>query len=441
MNVSRRHFLMGSLGAVASAGLTSWRGAASPNEKVIVGVMGIRGRGAQLAQLFAKRSDVEVAYLADVDSRLFADRAKSLEQFGKKPRCVMDFRRVLDDKDVDAIVMATPDHWHALATIWACQADKDVYVEKPVSHSIWEGRKMVEAARKYQRVVQVGAQNRSAPYVTAAIEHIRSGKLGDVHFVRVFNSKGRGTIGKLPNKPTPDGVDYNMWLGPAKLRPFNENHFHYAWHWFWEYSGGDIINDGVHQIDMARWVAGVNYPKSVSSTGGIHFFNDDQETPDTHVVNWDFDKITMSFEQALWAPYMRKTPMELRDRDVLPNWTYNGTRVELYGTKQHLVLGRHGDGWQVFDAEGKSVTQSYGRQANDEHIANFVDCIRSRKLPNGDVEEVHLSTLLCHYGNISYRLGRKLKIDPKTEGFVDDAEASRLVKRQYRQPWVVPENV
>jgi predicted dehydrogenase len=326
----------------------------------------------------------------------------------------------------------------------ACQAGKDVYVEKPASHSIWEGRKMVEAARKYKRVVQVGAQNRSNDNVVTAREYAHSKEFGDIHMVRVLNSKERTTIGKKPDQPKPpEGVDYDMWLGPAPMRPFNENHFHYAWHWFWAYSGGDIINDGVHQIDMARWVVGQKYPKSVVAAGGVYFFNDDQETPDTHTVNWEFDGLLMVFEQALWAPYLKKTPLELRDIDGIPNWPFNGTRVEVYGTKQFMFLGRHGDGWQVFDADGRPVKTEPGQfsPSNVKHSDNFIECIRTRNLPNADIEELHLSTLLCQYGNIAYRVGRRLHIDPQTEGFINDADANALVKRQYRDPWVVPENV
>jgi len=328
--------------------------------------------------------------------------------------------------------------------VMACQAGKDMYVEKPASHSIWEGRKMVEAARKHGRVVQVGAQNRSNGNVARAIEYAHSEAFGDIHFVRVLNSKERITIGKKPDGPAPEGVDYDMWLGPAPQRPFNENHFHYAWHWFWNYSGGDIINDGIHQIDMARWLIGRKYPKSVVSGGGINFFQDDQETPDTHTVTWDYDGgLTMCFEQLLWAPYLKKTPLELRDIDGLPNWPFNGTRIEVYGTKQMMFVGRHGDGWQAFNADGQPVAGEPGEftASNTDHIDNFVDCIRTRKQPNADIEELHLSTLLSHYGNIAYRTGRRQRIDAATEGFVDDAEANALVKREYRSPWVVPEEV
>jgi len=443
--MNRRQFLRRSAAAVTALGATSVSlNAAGANDRVVLGIMGIKGRGAFLMQEFAKRDDVEVRYLADPDTRLFKERAKELEDIaGKAPQCVQDFRRMLDDPEVDGIVMGTPDHWHALGTVLACQAGKDVYVEKPTSHNIWESRKMIEAARKYKRVVQVGAQNRSAEYCYKAIEYLNSDAFGDIHFVRVLNSKPRGTIGKKPDQPTPDGVDYDMWLGPAPMRPFNENHFHYAWHWFWNYSGGDIINDGVHQMDIARWLIDKKYPKSVTSAGGILYFNDDQETPDTHTVNWDFDGITMVFEQTLWTPYMKKTPFPMRDTDNLPNWPFSGTRIEVYGTKQIMFFSRHGGGWEAFSADGKSVAIQPGRfsPSNAAHQANFIDCIRSRALPNADIEKVHYSTLLCHYGNIAYRTGRRLHIDPKTEGFIDDDEANALVKRTYRDPWAIPEEV
>ena len=443
-SMKRRQFLKTSIGTALATGTVSLipGKVLGANERVVVGVMGVNGRGDALAKWFAEREDVELAYLADCDSRLLKSRGASIERIcGKRPQLVQDFRRMLDDKDVDAIVNATPDHWHALGTILACQAGKDVYVEKPASHSIWEGRKMIEAARKYNRVVQLGTQSRSGEYCRKAIEYIRSKDFGSVHFARVLNSKPRSTIGRRPDKKTPKGVDYDMWLGPAKMRPFNENHFHYAWHWFWEYSGGDIINDGVHQIDIARWLIDRKYPKSVSSAGGIHFFQDDQETPDTHTVNWEYDGLTMAFEQTLWTPYMKKTPYKMRDTDNLPNWPFSGTRIEIYGSKQQMFLSRHGGGWEAFDADGKSAFIQHGRFTNAEHIEDFIDCVRTRKRPVADIEEGHLSTLLCHYGNIAYRTGRRLHIDPTTEGFVDDAEANSYVKRTYREPYVVPEAV
>ena len=446
MSINRRDFLKHTTlaASVAAAGVSI--NAAGANERVIIGVMGIGGRGNFLGPEFAKREDVEIRYLADPDSRLFPSRLQAVADIkGDKPRATQDFREILDDPEVDGVVQATPDHWHALGTILACQAGKDVYVEKPTSHSIWESRKMIEAARKYERVVQVGAQNRSAEYCYLAKEFIESGGLGDVHFARVLNSKTRGRVEPKPDQPAPpEGVDYDMWLGPAPSRPFNENHYRYNWHWMWPYSGGDIINDGVHQIDIARWMIGKDYPNAVSSAGGKFFFaGDAQDAPTTQTVSWEYDDMIMAFEETLFGPYMQKTAMAVRDTDNLPNWPFSGTRMEIYGTKNILFLSRHGGGWQVFDANGESIKVQPGRfsPSNTAHIANFIDCIRDRNQPNGDIEKLHLSTLLCHYGNIAYRTGRRLEIDKETEGFKDAPEANALVKRTYREPYVIPEEV
>ncbi|MGA2631372.1 MAG: Gfo/Idh/MocA family oxidoreductase [Terriglobia bacterium] len=444
--ITRRDFLKRSQRAALATGLvpTLSVGAFKPGDTIGVGLMGAGGRGTQLVEWFAARPDVAVISIADPDVSRAETCASRVEKItGRKPTVIQDFRRMLDDRSVDAIINATPDHWHALGTILACQAGKDVYVEKPAGHNIWEGRKAVEAARKYDRIVQAGTQNRSAQYCQLAFDYIRSSDFGDIHLIRVQNSKLRNTIGRLPDTAVPSGIDYDMWLGPAPMRPFNMNHFHYNWHWFWVYSGGDIINDGVHQIDLARWMSGQKYPRSVSSTGGIFFYNDDQETPDTHIVNWDFDKMTIIFEQSLWSPYMRKVTTEIREGAGLPNWPFTGTRVEIYGTKQFMFLSRHGGGWQVFDADGKPVKETRGKfsQSNTEHIANFLDCVRTRNRPRADIEEIHISTAWCHYANIAYRTGRKLHIDAATEGFINDPEASALLKRTYRTPWVVPERV
>jgi len=444
--IDRRQFLTRSGAAVlgASAASTFSINAIGANEKIRVGLMGAGGRGSQLLEWFAQRPDVEVLYVADPDSGRYKKCVERIEKASsQKPKGVQDFRHMLDDKNVDAIINATPDHWHVLGSVLACQAGKDVYMEKPLSHNLWEGRKLIEAVRKYKRILQVGTQNRSAHYCHAALEFLRSKDFGDIHFMRVMNSKPRNTIGKLPDTEAPEGIDYDMWLGPAPMRPFNMNHFHYNWHWFWVYSGGDIINDGVHQIDITRWMSGQTYPVSVYSTGGIHFFDDDQETPDTHVVNWDFDKMTIVFEQTLWSPYEKKVPMPVREGEGFPNWMFTGTRTEISGTKCFMNLARHGGGWQAYDENWNVVKEMRGAfsESNADHIENFLDCIRTRKEPNAPVEEGHLSTAWCHYGNIAYRTGRKLFIDPKTEGFINDAEANSLLKRAYRAPWAVPEQV
>jgi predicted dehydrogenase len=441
--MDRRTFIkhMGIAASVASAGPSI--NAAGANERVNIAFMGCGGRGQFLLGEYAKRDDVHISWLADCDLNRAGSAAKKLAAITDTPAKVdQDFRHMLDDPEVDGIVGALPDHWHALGTIMACQAGKDMYVEKPTAHSIWESQKMIEAARKYDRVVQVGAQNRSNEYCQAAYDHIRSEAFGEVHYARVINSKNRSPIGREPDEAVPDGVDYDMWLGPAQDRPFNKNRFHYTWHWMWEFSGGDIINDGVHQIDVARWMIDKEYPKAVSSGGGMHFFDDAQEAPDTQNVIWDYDGLTMVFEQTLWTPYMKKTAMSVRDTDTLPSWPFSGTRIEIYGSKQIMFFSRHGGGWQCFDADGNSAKIYHGRfsPSNTAHIENYLDCIRTRKRPNGDIEKLHKSTLLCLYGNVAFRTGKRLEIDPTTEAFTDD-EANTYVKRQYREPWIVPDEV
>ncbi len=442
---TRRVFLGQAAGVAAAtlAGTRLNRAAASANERIRLGVMGLGIRGPMVAEYFARTPGVEVVTMSDCDTRRFEKPAKLIEDVQKKrPQLVQDYRRMLDDKSIDALLVATPDHWHALPTIQACQAGKDVYVEKPVSHSMWEGRQMVNAARKYNRVVQVGLQSRSGLDLHEAIQAIRDGKIGDVHYVRVLNLKHRDPIGKKADTPVPEGVDYDMWVGPAPMKPFNPNRFHYNWHWFWDFSGGDIINDAVHQIDIGRWVVNQRYPTMVVSTGGKHHWDDDQETPDTQVATYTFDHLTMVFELTLWTPYMTKTDWQKRDDDPLPDWRWNGLRAEAYGSKGMVQLGRQGDGYEIFDAEGKPIASVPAPAPHMRHVANFCECIRTRSRPACDIEEGHLSTVLCHLGNISYRLGgRPVKIDPATETFGDDAEANRFVKRTYRAPYVIPDQV
>jgi predicted dehydrogenase len=437
--------------AVVSAGVTALspkRGAAAapPSERVRVAVIGIHGRGGAHARRFAGRSDCEVAYICDVDESLLPACVAEIEHLQqRRPQAVSDFRRALDDKNVDAISIATPDHWHALATVWGCQAGKDVYVEKPVSHSPWEGRKMVEAARRYQRIVQVGTQNRSAPYNIAARQYIADGKLGSVHMVRVINQKIWPNSPATPDQDPPSGLNWDMWTGPAPLTKYNEN-YHRRWNHFWRFSGGDIINDGVHQMDLARWVTGKTYPKSVYSTGGRFAEPGVFESPDTQVAVYQFDDMVLTCELTLYTPYMIKSDQALRDSDMYPYWPQNAERIEIYGSKGLMLLGRHGCGWQVYDRpksrEPVIAAELNGPFPDEVHFENFVNCVRSRQSPNADIEEGHRSTLLCQLANISYRLdGRKLVFDAATETVVDDAEANSLLKREYRAPWVIPEKV
>ena len=440
-HLNRREFVKGSLSTAAALTILPIRKSYSANEKVIIGVMGLGGRGTYLAERFASRSDAEVAYLCDPDSRRFA-RARNVveEAQNKKPKMVQDFRRILDDSSVDVLINATPDHWHALGSIMACQAEKDVYVEKPMAHNIWEGRKMIEAARKYKRVVQVGMQSRSAPYMKKAVEYIRSGKLGDVYLIRVFNMMKHSTMRKGPSRPVPEGFDYDMWCGPAPRLPYNPNR---SWLNQWEYSCGPIAGDAVHQLDLARYLFGDKpYPDTVSNTGGICALRDGREIPDTQLAAYEYGDFTLLSESALWMPYMKKTPSNVRDSDKFPNWPFSSTRIEVMGTEGFMYVGRHGGGWQAYDSSGELVRSEYGRQADKEHQDNFIDCIRTRKKPNTDVEQGHYSVLLCHLANISYRVGnQKLALDPKTESFVNASDANKYLKRTYRAPWIIPDRI
>lgn len=443
--IDRRHFLKNSSSTIValSAGTAALSArsakAQSANEKIVVALCGAGGRGSQLIKYFAIRQGCEVAYICDPNDKAGTGVTEVLRrEHNSKLKRVRDYRQVLEDKDVDAVVVATPEHWHGPLTIFACQAGKDVYVEKTPSHNIWEGRKMVEAARKYNRIVQVGTQTRSAPYAIHAAEYIRSGKLGNVYLCKVYNLREGGPYRTGDPAEPPDSLDWNLWLGPAPMRPYQPN---LRWDCHWDFSGGDIAQNGIHILDMARWITGKDYPNSVICNS-LNIYNDDKENLDMMVASFEFDNMVMTYEQGLFTPYMHKTTMEIRDGDLFPHWPTCSIRTELYGTKNMMVFGQVGAGWQVFDFEGKVVDFEYGRFPDNPHIDNFIACLRDRKLPNADIEDGHRSSLLVHLPNISYRVGsRKLQFDAKTERFVDDDEANQLVKRSYREPFVIPEAV
>ncbi|MBI1792271.1 MAG: Gfo/Idh/MocA family oxidoreductase [Acidobacteria bacterium] len=413
----RRHFIGAALAA----------GAVSANDKISVAIMGVRGRGRALAGEFAALPDVHIAALCDVDESVFERAARVVEEKkGKRPPLLGDIRLALDDKSVDAVVIAAPDHWHAPATLLACAAGKDVYVEKPASHNLREGRMMVEAARRHRRIVQVGTQSRSRPSIQRAVEFVQSGKIGKVLMAKAWNVQGRKNIGHQNDGPAPPGVDYDAWTGPARLLPFNANRFHYNWHWNWNYGTGDMGNDGVHQLDIARWALGVGHPASVSGMGRKLYFDDDQQTPDTMNITFDYGQKLMLFEMRIWNPYM----MEGQE---------NG--VAVYGDRGMVHIGRweetHRWGFKVFDDRGKLVSHD-DRDEPDQHARNFIDCVRSRKAPNAEIETGHLSTLHCHLGNIVARTGRTLRFDGKTESIGDDSPASAYLGREYRKHWSTP---
>jgi len=433
------------LGTAAAATALRSRAGTSANDKINLAFVGVRGRGLHLIRGFAARSDCHASYLCDVDESTFAAAFNEIKDGSTRPQMVRDFRRALDDPSVDAVVIATPDHWHALATIWACQAGKDVYVEKPVSHSAWEGRKMVEAARKYDRLVQVGTQNRSAPYVHEAKRYIDAGKLGSIHLVKVYNQKYEANVQAAPETVPPAHLDWNMWQGPA-TQPGYSTTFHNHWNHFWQFSGGDIANDAIHQLDLARWMVGVAYPTTVYSIGGRFGEQGVAETPDTQVAVYEFPQLVMVLELTLYTPYMIKTDQQLRDSDMYPHWPQNTERVEIFGSEGLMVLGRMGAGWQVFDRQKNRkpviAAEAQGGYPDPEHRENFVSALRSRQGLNADILEGHRSTLLAHLANASYRLGgRKLHFDASSESFVNDPEANQLLRRKYRAPWTVPEQV
>jgi len=343
---NRRDFLKQSIRAgaattLAAATLTGAPRKVSANDKVVIALMGAGGRGNQLLEFFGQRPDVEIAYICDVDTKKFAKAVRNVERLqGKTPRTEQDFRRMLEDKSVDAVVNATPAHWHALSTVWACQAGKDMYVEKPASHNIWEGRKMIEAARKYKRVVQVGLQNRNCAHGWSARDYIKSGAMGDIHLVRVNNMLSRKPVNKSPAQPVPEGMNWDMYLGPAPMRPFDPIYFNFM---FWDLGGGNMADDGIHQIDLARYALDLGYPKAVHHTGGNFHFKDAGQTPDTILATFEYDNLSLIFESVWWGKYMKKTPEEIRNGTpgMFPDWyPFNATKIEIYGSDGFMLLGR-----------------------------------------------------------------------------------------------------
>lgn len=453
--INRRRFLdrtgKSSLGFAAGATILanprSVR-ATPANDRLVLAMIGVGGgRGHSLAMGFLDRDDCEIGTICDVNRQLHEPRAEAYaaRQRGKRPKCVQDFREMLTDATIDAVVIATPPHWHALATILCCRAGKDVYCEKPQSHNVWEGRQAVEAARKYDRIVQIGTQNRSAPYNHAAKRYLEEGKLGRVHLCRVLEQCYEADFQWGPDSAPPGTLDWEMWNGPAPERKYNQA-IHTQWRQLWDYGGGQMAYQGIHQLDLARWLCGVDYPSSVYCSGGRFHMQGAAETPDTQLAVFEFPQMLMTYEQTVYTPYMLRSDDGIRNGDIFPYWPQNATRIELFGDQGMMVVGRMGGGWQVYvrpkNREPVVKDQMYGRYPDPDHKANFVQSVKSRQRPNADVEEGHCSMLLVHYANISCRLsGRKLRIDPQTEQILDDSEAMALFRREYRQPWVIEETV
>jgi predicted dehydrogenase len=423
-DLNRRQFLgrsaKNAAGVAAGVvGLSASVALADQSNVVRVGIIGVRNQGRTLAQRLASMSGVEIAALCDIDLNLVPAAMKSVETQAKTPRWEADFRRILDDQTIDAVVIATPDHWHAVMAVMACQAGKDVYVEKPVSHTIEEGQVLCEAARKYGRVVQSGLQQRSGAHFQSAIETVQSGRLGTVRLAKAWISNARKPLPRHREEAAPQGVNYDMWLGPALDRSFSSNQFHYHWHSFWDFGTGELGNWGVHLLDIARWGLDLELPNRVSASGGNYVFSGQQETPDTLMVNFDYPEHTIVWEHRLWSNHGNEG---------------RGSGVSFHGEKGTLVVDR--SGWKVYDSKERLTSDTSDQLG--AHLENFVDCIRTRQRPNADIEIGHTSTTMCHLGNIAFRVGHEIRFDHATQTCINAPQANALLTKSYREPWSLP---
>lgn len=446
--ITRRGFV-GSMGAAAGTaammGANATAARTSANDKIRLALIGAGSRGNQLLGPFMDLPEFDFVAIADVDDRHAAETAEKVEtKLGHKPKTARDYREMLESKDVDAVVIATPDHWHAIPAIHACQAGKDVYVEKPVGCTVAEGQAMIKAARKHERVMAVGTQQRSSENFQKAVEAVRSGRLGKVFWIQTWNFENISPVGmgRPADAEPPSHVDYDRWLGPAPKRPFNPNRFHLLFRWFFDYAGGMMSDWGVHLNDIALWALDAKGPQAVSTAGGIFTTDDNRDTPDTLQVVYDFPGCTLTYS-------MRKgNGLKFNGHDY---------GILFCGTDGSLMLDRRG-----FEISPDKVILPYGLkmaqgdrplreikleaskfEAKDDgtphHIRNFLDCLRSRARPTTDIEIAHRSTNTTHLGNIAYKLGRKLQWDPEVERFKNDPEADALLTRVYRKGYELPE--
>ncbi|MDP3913543.1 MAG: Gfo/Idh/MocA family oxidoreductase [Bacteroidota bacterium] len=404
------------------------------NNQIVVSMMGVNSRGQALARNFALQENCEVAHICDVDSRAIVNCTKAIkERQTMVPKGFVDFRQSLESKDIDALVIAAPDHWHAPASILAMQAGKHVYVEKPCSHNPREGEMLVEAAIRYNKIVQMGNQRRSWPNVANAIQELKNGAIGNVYFGKGWYTNNRGPIGTGKIVPVPDWLNWDLWQGPAPRKEFKDNLIHYNWHWFWHWGTGEALNNGTHMIDLLRWGMEVDFPVKVSSNGGRYRYQDDWETPDTQVINLEFDKgLAMSWEgRSCNGKYIEGSSVG----------------VMFYGEKGSLLIPA-GNSYTIFDLQNKVVKEVKDDQKIDPrnlsnpaeqldaiHIQNMFDGIKNGSKLNSDVDSGHKSTLLVQLGNISQRVGRSLNIDTKTGHIVDDQEAEKYWSRTYEKGW------
>lgn len=420
---NRRQFLGRSAQQAAgvAAGMvglsTAVAASTSPAERVRIGVIGLRNQGKLLASAFSGFPDVEIAALCDVDPQQFTPVLKSLTvSQAAAPRCESDFRRLLDDSSLDAVIVAAPDHWHAWMTAMACQAGKDVYLESPATHIHGEAQVMLDVAHASRRIIQVGLQQRSGAHFRSAVDAVRSGRLGTVRLARAWIVHRRKSIGYKLNTEPPEGTDYRQWLGPAADRPFNPNRFHFNWRWFWDYGGGELAHWGIHLLDVARWGLQVELPQRISAVGGKHAFDDAQETPDVLSVQYDFGGPTILWEHRLWSGH------GLENRS---------SGVAFYGSQGTLIVDR--GGWKIYDA-AESATAD-GGDLLTPHVRNFLDGVKSRETPVADLATGITSSTLAHLGNASYRLGREIRFSSATQNCGDDLAANELLMPPSRAGW------
>ncbi|MCC7174156.1 MAG: Gfo/Idh/MocA family oxidoreductase [Bryobacterales bacterium] len=407
------------------------------NDRIQVGIIGLGGRGQAHLGMYGSIADCAIVSVCDVDQaareRAVASVVKTSQ---RQPKEYVDMRDMFADRSVDAVSVAAPNHWHALSTIWACQAGKDVYVEKPACHNVYEGQKMVEAARKYKRIVQVGSQGRSMPYKIKAMQLLRDGFIGKVYLAKGLCYKRRLSIGHTPDEPVPLGVDWDKFLGPAPMRPFTRNRFKYNWHWFWDTGNGDIGNQGIHEMDIARWGLGKEtLPRSVVSTGGKYVYTDDQETPNTQTAVFDYGDSQIVFEV--------RGLLTGAEGGITAGGGGSAIGNLFYGADGWMAMD--GRGFQVYKGEKNEMVLEEKQNATEArgHIENFFKAVRSRRLEDltAEVEPAVISASLVHLANASYRTGRKLAVDAAAMRFTGDAEANALLTRQYRAPYLVPSKV
>jgi predicted dehydrogenase len=430
----RRKFLQTAAAGAAALAFSPPTSAAD-SRKVVLGVIGPGGMGMNHVRALVKRPDVEIAYVCEVDKKRLADAAKAAEDGSKKaPKAVGDMRQVLDDKAVDAVFIATPDHWHAPAAILALDAGKHVYVEKPCCHNIREGRLMADAVQRSKKLLQVGTQSRSGAAVIEAMQRLQDGEIGEIRVAKAWNSQLRSNIGKVKPEDPPADLDYDTWCGPAPLVPYQRNMVPGRWRWFHHFGCGDIGNDGVHDIDVAVWGLGVTtHPTRATCLGGKYFFDDDQQWPDTQYAVFEYPvdgkpalRKQLIFEQRIWSPYVQEG-------------YENG--AAFYGTKGMLIIG-HSVGWKLYGPKNKPIAEKSGGADLVAHHTNFLECVRGNaKTLNADVMAGHLSAAIVHLANIAARVGKVLEFDPKSESITNDADSNALVRRKYRDHWGTPKGV